>query len=217
MHAATTMGNEVKVLAWPETIGAYWIIITISLVLSVFVPRLWRKGCTRTCRWFSRVSRRGPFFRCCCWSVRASLGRCFVKGAVLPAAVKVRAAVSKAATITWQHEPSTVLSDDSFELEVRLRGEGNEWRSVYTGGDTSHRVPELLPDSVFEARVRTKNQSGCSEFTEPVSFCTRQVCDIGSATWTQVLLWAVGLLCSRAPIRVPTCRNPCATVAKAHA
>ena len=170
----------------PAALLTLAVLFTLALLISLFAPRLWRKGCRRTWRWFARTSADGPCYRCCCCCLRGSVGRLTQKPPNAPTELRARAITSQNATLAWKHEASSVLSDDTFELEVRpeQQGEdddegaegGGEWLSIYSGKATSHREKTFGPDQAYAARVRTVNRAGSSEWSALAeSFVTRQI------------------------------------------
>ena len=173
------------------------IVFTAACFVALFLPRVWRKGCSKTWRWFGRTSADGPCYRCCCTCMRRSVGRVITGAPQPPAELRCRAITSSNATLEWKHE-GQFLAEDTFELEVNLVGapqpatdrvseaEGGEaaeeaatkppWLSIYEGGAARHREMNLTPDTAFVARVRTVNAAGSSDWhytSRP--FLTRQV------------------------------------------
>ena len=168
--------------------GGLFFAVTISAIITIFVPRIWKKGWNKTFRWFKRMSSEGPFFRCLCFSCQKTLGRCTVRSTPAPTVTVIRAVSSRAATVVLQHEPAALLSADTFEIELKLseihgkavaeredeEKDGDGWRSVYTGPRFEFRADQLAPDSTFLARARAHNQAGSSEYSSAMSFETRQ-------------------------------------------
>ena len=150
------------------------VMLTTAALISMFLPRLWRKGCSKTWRWFARTSADGPCYRCCCTCLRRSIGRLTTGAPAAPVELSWRAVTSSNATLAWKHTPESFLADDSFELELKKDGT-DEWVSVYSGANPSHREKRLDAGSIFSARVRTVNHAGQSAWSEETQFLTRQV------------------------------------------
>lgn len=150
------------------------VLFTIACVIAMFLPRLWRKGCTKTWRWFARTSADGPCYRCCCACMRRSIGRVMTGAPSAPLELSWRAVTSSNATLAWKHERESFLADDSFELEIK-KTDGGAWVNVYKGVINSHREKTLSPGTRFSARVRTVNHAGQSSWSEETQFITRQV------------------------------------------
>jgi len=175
------------------------IVFTTACFVAMFLPRVWRKGCSKTWRWFARTSADGPCYRCCCTCMRRSVGRLTQGPPAAPSELRCRAITSSNATLEWKHERQSFLADDTFELEINHwsigeagsqdepepepegGGEGEQakkppWLSVYKGGDTRYREMNLTPDTAFVARVRAVNVAGSSDWHYiSGSFLTRQV------------------------------------------
>ena len=150
------------------------VLFTTACLIAMFLPRLWRKGCTKTWRWFARTSADGPCYRCCCACMRRSLGRLVTGAPAAPFELGWRAVTSSNATLVWKHNRESFLADDSFELEIKGADE-DEWVSIYRGTNTSHREKTLTPGTSFAARVRTVNHAGQSAWSEETHFLTRQI------------------------------------------
>lgn len=186
-HAPLPMSSETpgRVQLNPYATMALTVLFTIACMIAMFLPRLWRKGCSRTWRWFARTSADGPCYRCFCSCMRRSIGRMTTGAPAAPMEMRCRAVTSSNATLVWKHERESFLADDSFELEVKMEAkegspkgdqEGDyEWINVYTGGNTSHREKKLTPDTTFAARVRAVNHAGQSPWSEQTQIHTRQV------------------------------------------
>jgi len=186
------MASEVAEPPHPYVVMFLVVVFTISCFLSLFAPRLWRKGFSKTWRWFARTSADGPCYRCCCTCMRRTVGRVTTGAPAAPTELRCRAVTSSNATLSWKHERESFLAEDSFELELNLGGgaakaaekegedgkdggEGGTWLNVYRGTDTSYREKTLTPDTTFSARVRTVNHAGKSDWSEETQLHTRQL------------------------------------------
>ena len=107
--------KPVSALLWWGSLTSF---LAVCILIAIFVPRAYRKGCGKTLRWFKRISAEGPFAKAALSAARSTCGRCLVRTAVPPTSLKVRAVSSRSATVVLQHDSGQLLADNSFEIEV---------------------------------------------------------------------------------------------------